>query len=224
MVVSIHQPNYIPYPGVIYKALRSDVFVLLDDAQYSTSGMHNWNRIKTSNGITNLKIPVEQHLGDKIKDVVVKDSLKWRQKHLKTIEMNYKKADNFRNIFREFSELLESEEQKLAGINEAILRWILKGFDMKCDIIKSSELGIKTGKEERILDIVSAVGGNVYYSGKGAASYQDEEDFESRGIRLEYSDYQPKEYRQLWGGTFIPDLSILDYIINEGFNKNIFKK
>ena len=32
--VSIHQPCYLPYLGIIYKIWRSDIFVYLDDVQY----------------------------------------------------------------------------------------------------------------------------------------------------------------------------------------------
>ena len=88
MVISIHQPDYIPYLGYFYKMSQSDKFVFLDDAQYSNDNMHNWNKIKTPQGELRLKIPVENHLGDAINKVRTKDELGWREKHLKTIEMS----------------------------------------------------------------------------------------------------------------------------------------
>ena len=50
MVVSIHQPDYIPWLGFFYKMSQSDVFVYLDDAQYSNEAAHNFNVVKTANG------------------------------------------------------------------------------------------------------------------------------------------------------------------------------
>ena len=109
MIVSIHQPDYISYLGYFYKVSQSDAFVFLDDAQFSNDNMHHWNRIKTPQGECRLKIPVEQHLGDLINQVRTKDELKWKEKHLKTIEMNYKKAPFFEELFPQFKELLTKD-------------------------------------------------------------------------------------------------------------------
>jgi hypothetical protein len=35
MIVSIHQPNYFPWVGYFYKRMKSDIFVFLDDVQFS---------------------------------------------------------------------------------------------------------------------------------------------------------------------------------------------
>ena len=43
MIVAIHQPDYLPYLGYFYKMSRADVFVYLDDAQYSKGDRHQWN-------------------------------------------------------------------------------------------------------------------------------------------------------------------------------------
>ena len=83
-VVAIHQPDYIPWLGLYYKMAHCDVFIYLDDAQYSNQGDHNVNLIKTPQGSCRLKVPVEQHLGDLICNVRTKDELKWKEKHLKT--------------------------------------------------------------------------------------------------------------------------------------------
>ena len=65
-IVAIHQPDYIPWLGLYYKMAHCDVFVYLDDAQYSNQADHNVNLIKTPQGPCRLKVPVEQHLGDLI--------------------------------------------------------------------------------------------------------------------------------------------------------------
>lgn len=50
MILTSHQPNFLPYMGVIYKAYKSDAIVLSDDVCYSKKGMHNWNVIRAKNG------------------------------------------------------------------------------------------------------------------------------------------------------------------------------
>lgn len=219
MKISIHQPDYISYLGYFYKISKSDIFVFLDDAQFSNDNMHHWNRIKTPQGECRLKIPVEQHLGDPINKVRTKDELKWKQKHLKTLEMNYTKAKFFEKIYPEFKELLLRDYPSLAEMNIAINTWIIKGFGFDVKLLRASDMCIESSKEERVIDICNALGGTTYISGHGAKAYQVEEHFESKGIKLVYTDYQPIKYEQLWDKVgFLPYMSVLDYIFNYGFD------
>lgn len=39
MILTSHQPNFLPYMGVFYKAYRSDILVLSDDVQFSKKGI-----------------------------------------------------------------------------------------------------------------------------------------------------------------------------------------
>lgn len=219
MIVSIHQPDYISYLGYFYKVSKSDAFVFLDDAQFSNDNMHHWNRIKTPQGECRLKIPVEQHLGDLINEVRTKDELNWKDKHLKTIEMNYKKAPFFEEIFPQFSALLKKDYSNLSELNIAINTWIINGFGFTAKLYKSSDMEINTVREERVIDIVKALDGDTYISGHGAKAYQVDEHFTEKGIRLVYTDYQPIEYRQQWKKVgFLPYMSTLDYLFNCGFD------
>ena len=219
MIVSIHQPDYIPYLGFFYKMSLSDVFVFLDDAQFSNDNMHHWNRVKTPQGECRLKIPVEQHLGDPIDRVRTRDELGWKEKHLKTLEMNYKKAPFFDAIYPEFSRLLTQDYPSIAELNIAIDTMIARGFGFGAKIYRSSDLGLTTVREERVIDIVRRFDGDVYISGHGAKAYQVDEHFTERGVRLVYTDYKPIEYRQLWPKAgFLPYMSTLDYLFNCGFD------
>ena len=78
-------------------------------------------------------------------------------------------------------------------------------------------MNIKTLKEERVIDICVLLGADEYISGNGARAYEVESHFIDRGVKLHYTDYQPIHYKQCWG-DFIPNLSILDYIFNCGFD------
>ncbi len=219
MIVSIHQPDYISYLGYFYKMSKADKFVFLDDCQFSNDNMHHWNRVKTPQGECRLKIPVQNHLGDLICNVRTKDELGWKQKHLKTIEMNYLKAPYFSEIFPKFKELVMADYNTIADMNIAINTWIAKEFGFKTEFYRSSEMKIDTVREERVIDICVALGGDTYISGHGASVYQIDEHFEDRGVKLVYTDYKPIEYRQQWKKVgFLPYMSVIDYIFNCGFD------
>lgn len=224
-VVAIHQPDYIPWLGFYYKMAHCDTFIYLDDAQYSNEADHNVNSIKTPQGEFRLKVPVEQHLGDLIRDVRTRDELRWKEKHLKTIRMNYGKARYFADVFPGFSEVIERHSGSIADLNIAINRFICDGFGITPDILRSSGMNCDTVREQRVIDLTLAAGGDEYLSGNGARAYQTEEHFTRQGVKLTYLKYKPIEYPQVWPKVgFLPCMSVLDYIFNCGFDWEYVEK
>ena len=189
MNVGIHQPDYIPWLGLFYKMYLSDVFVHLDDAQYSNEADHNVNSIKTPQGAFRLKFPVEQHMGDLINVVRPKYELKWNEKHLKTLEMNYTKAPFFKEAFPELKEIYMTQFPNVAELNITLNEFIAGKFGIKPKFVRSSEFGFETKREEKVIDLTVAVGGSRYISGNGARVYQTESHFTDRGVELTYLDY-----------------------------------
>jgi len=58
MIVSVHQPQYMPWLGYFDKIDRSDLFVFLDTVQYKKNEFQNRNRIKNDKGWQWLTVPV----------------------------------------------------------------------------------------------------------------------------------------------------------------------
>ena len=67
--VSIHQPQYIPWPAYFDKIFQSNVFVFLDDVQFQKNGLQNRNQIKTPQGKTWLTLPINHSFGQLINEV-----------------------------------------------------------------------------------------------------------------------------------------------------------
>lgn len=217
MNVSIHQPDYIPWLGLFYKMYLSDVFIHLDDAQYSNQAAHNFNVIKTVNGELRLKFPVKVKFGDLINKVRPKYELKWNEKHLKTIEMSYSKAPFFKETFPSIKEIYMTQFNTVAEFNITLNEFIAAQFGIKPQFVLSSDLAIETKREEKVIDLILAVGGTRYISGNGARAYQTEEHFTDRGVELWYLNYKPIEYPQI-KGEFLSCMSVLDYIFNCGYD------
>lgn len=216
-IIACHQPNYLPWLGYFYKIYQSDIFVFADNLQYSNEGMQNYCYIKTSQGPFRLKIPVYQSLGDKINEVRTKDELGWKKKHIKAIELNYRKAKKFSEFFDDYVKLIEKEYPSLIMMNITIIKFIAEKLGITRRYINTSELDLNGKKEERVLQICKALDTTIYYSGSGAIVYQTEEHFKSIGIELRYSNFTPFKYPQLWEG-FQSDVSILDFLMNCGYD------
>jgi hypothetical protein len=214
--VSIHQPNYIPWLGYFYKIYQTNYFVFLDDVQFSNEGMHNYHYIKTLNGPQRIRIPVFQTMGDKINEVRIKNELNWREKHLNLLRQNYKDACHFDEIYSDFSSLINESNEFLYSLNISIIKFLCRKLGIKTEFIKSSDLNISTQRETKIIEICTALQCDTYYSGTGARSYQKEEHFLNKDIRLKYSEYQVLRYIQQYSG-FQSNVTILDFLMNCGY-------
>lgn len=214
--IAIHQPNYIPWLGYFFKIHQADCFVFLDDAQYSTSGMHNYHYLKTRTGPQRIKIPVQQSLGDKINEVRLKNDLDWEKKHLQLLKDNYQQADHFEEVYADFEALLREDYKHLSELNVSIIKFLCEKLGIQSEFLNSSELDIHSVREERIIDICMALEGEIYYSGTGARAYQNEENFLRKGILVKYSEYKVFEYRQQFS-DFQANVTVLDFLMNHGY-------
>lgn len=217
MIVAIHQPNYIPWLGYFYKIFKSDIFVFHDDVQYSKKGAHNYHYIKTNHGIHRLKIPVQQHFGILINEVTSRDALNWKKDHLKLIHDNYSKACFFEEIYSDFESLLTPSYKNLSHMNIEIIKFFCKKLGIERKFITASELNLSFSKEEKVIQIVNSLGGSIYYSGVGAMSYQDPQNFNKMNIELVYSNFEPFIYPQ-FNGEYHANVSIIDYFMHCGYD------
>ncbi|MCD8381038.1 MAG: WbqC family protein [Lachnospiraceae bacterium] len=215
MMVTIHQPCYIPYMGVFHKIWKADAFVYLDDAQYSNGYVFDWNRIKTPQGECRLKVPLEKKFGQSLMEVKPKDFLGWQLKHLKTIEMNYKKAPYFDTFFPAFEMAIVPGFTNLAELNISVMSMLMEWFDIKKPIYFSHVWNLESRSEARVIEITHLVSADAYLSGTGGRNYQDETHFTEAGIKLQYQQWEPMPYHQQWG-EFRPYMSVIDFAMNEG--------
>ena len=216
MIVAIHQPNYLPWLGFFYKMANCDVFVFLDDALHSKSSFTNRNKIKTRDGIKLLSVPLSTK-EVRINELLICNDQKWQSKHWNIIENSYRQAPYWEEYSAHFKDILAKKSWTyLSELNIALIWQIKVILGIKTEIVTSSTLNIGGHRgSERNLAICKYLKADIYLSGEGARSYNDEQAFEREGIKLVYTGFQHPVYRQLWG-DFIPNLSIIDLLFNEG--------
>lgn len=217
-IVAIHQPNYLPWLGYFNKMARSNIFVLLDNVQYTKNGFINRNQIKTPQGASWLTVGVltKDRYGQLINEVKINNSLPWNSTHEKSIAQNYSQAPYFRNYISFLEDIYHRKWGRLADLNETLIKVMCEILAIRnVKFIRASELKVSGQSTELLVNICKAVGADTYLSGPSGSKYMDEELFKKDGISLRYSDFKHPTYRQLWG-DFIPDMSIIDLLFNEG--------
>lgn len=219
MLISIHQPNFIPYLGYFEKVALSDKFVLLDNVQYCKGDWHNRNQIKTSDGKCSIVLPTSVHLGDKINEVKISNEYNSRALWNK-IQLNYNRSEYFDLYKSKIKSILESNYDDLVNINIEFIKFVLNVLEIDTELITSSSLNIDTDKYKStklILEICNKLGAESYLSGACGANYLNLSEVDEQGVELIFQKYKHPIYKQLFmKNGFIPYLSILDLLFNEG--------
>lgn len=224
--IAILQSNYIPWKGYFDLINMVDEFVLYDDMQYTRRDWRNRNKIKTSQGLKWLTIPVDVKgkYFQTINETKVSDK-DWAKNHWQQIKQNYSKAKYFKDYKDVFENLyLNCQEEYLSHINYKFITTINEILEIKTKIRCSSEFELINGQTEKLLCICKDCNADVYLSGPAAKDYFDEDLAKRENIQVEWMDYSGyKEYDQLFP-PFEHGVSILDLIFNEGLNAPKFMK
>lgn len=139
MIVSIHQPNYLPYLGFIDKMKKSDVFIICDDAQFNKEDFQHRNRIRIFQGWKWLTVPVEKRRFP-INEIKINNETKWKdmcwnEVHLKEIEENYRDAQYFSSYENEIRKIYTNKYDLLINLNMDLIYFLKKAFDISADIV-----------------------------------------------------------------------------------------
>ena len=218
MIITIHQPEHMPYWGFLDKINKSDKFVILDDVQFKKNNYQNRNRILTQGKIKWLSIPVKikGRFGVLINECEA--SSDWKDNYKNQLFGAYSKHPFFQENIVWIEEMLAINSERLVDYNNFIIRHLLNKLEVKTDIIFSSGLNIKTSSSDRLLDICQVLNGDSYLAGKGAIDYLDKSIFEDK-IELISHNFEHPVYPQKYSSEFERNLSILDMLMNIGFEK-----
>jgi hypothetical protein len=217
MIVSVHQPQYLPWLGYFDKICKSDTFVFLDNVQYKEREFQNRNKIRTKDGWIWMTVPVisKGQGRQNISEVRIDNEIDWQRKHLGSIRSNYAQADFFDKYYQLIEGILAKKHDYLKDLNIEITRSILEELSIDTAISFESDLKITTISSARIVEICKKLSADTYLSGSGGRDYIDEQLFEEAGVKLVYQEYKHPEYKQCYD-PFEPYMSIVDLLFNHG--------
>ncbi len=223
--VAILQSNYIPWKGYFDIINSVDEFILYDDAQYTKGDWRNRNKIKTTNGLRWLTIPVHGKglFYQKTCECQVAGNT-WIDTHWKTIAQSYARAPFFETHAPFFRGLYEQcrNVNLLSTINHLFLKEICSLIKIDTLLTWSMDYEVYGERSERLRNICLQANADEYLSGPAAKNYLNEKLFNDKNIQVCWMDYGGYlEYNQLFSPPFVHELSIIDLIFNVGANKAI---
>lgn len=216
MIVSVHQPQYIPWLGYFDKIDKSDIFVFLDNVQFKKNEWQNRNKIKTAQGWQWLTLPVIHKFPQLINEVEINNTASWNRKHLNSLATNYSRAPFYDEYIDFFKSIFSQTWNLLADINIHVIEYLAERLGLSGKkIVRSSQLKLREENTERLIDICRQLECDVYLSGRDGAKYLDMKKFAAENIEITFQDYEHPAYSQLYAG-FEPYLSIIDLMFNCG--------
>ena len=138
-VVTVHQPNYLPYLGFFDKMNKADIFVLYDDAQFTKEQYIHRNKIRIFHGWKWLTVPVEKKripINEiKINNEVKIKYMKWQEAHFRDLKDNYKNSIYFSKYESELEATYEYQYKRLVDLNLTLINFLREAFKIKTKFI-----------------------------------------------------------------------------------------
>ena len=187
------EPHYLPLLEFFCAVIDQEAILLDAHAHFQKQSLRTRTTILTAAGPLDLRVPVIHPAGLPIGrvplcQVRIDYSSRWPMRHWRTIVSAYRKAPYFEHYAEDFHDLLLAEKESVFTLNMEILRLCLRFLNLKTPI--------------RTTD-----------------SYQDRyEALDLRNVLNAKEDHSKRDffrsspYQQVFGGTFLPNLSVLDVI------------
>jgi len=226
MNVAMMQPAFMPWQGFFELIYKSDVFILLDDFQFSVQSYHQRNRLFVNKGQVDwYSVPVQKSVSFKLplNQTKINETTPWRMKMWKRIQQNYSKAYFYHEIAPLIEKWILTTAESLAAQNIAFIKLVCNLLDFHREFRLSSQYPSETQRSQRVIELLRRCEVHRYYCAKSSFGYMLEDGiFPVHDIEVLFQEFQIKDYGQV-GATdsFVPYLSVLDALLNVGPEKTL---
>ena len=217
MILTAHQPVYLPWLGLFHKIALAETFVYFDQVQYLPKDWMNRNKIRTKSGSIWLTVPVlrKGYRDLKTSEIEINNSIDWQKKHFRSISLNYKKSPYFENYIPFFEDVYSRKWKFLGELNEYMLKWFLDELGIKVNFLNANDFKFQGEKSSLILNMCKELNASTYIFGMLGKDYADVQEFEKNNIGLIFQNYNHPKYSQLYR-DFISHMSVIDLLFNHG--------
>lgn len=205
MILTAHQPMYLPWMGLFDKIAKSDVFVSFNMVQFQRDRFINRNLIKTKNGTMLLTIPIKGNKHGTLYDTQIDNNQNWRKKHWRSICQSYSKSRYFSLYAPPLENIYKREWKYIAELNEHLIRWFMGCLDIKTKFLFASDYKFKGKKSDLVLDMCKQLKADTFIFGGHGKNYANVRAFNDAGIKAIFQETH----------TF-SNLSIIDLLFNQG--------
>ncbi|MEK9570695.1 MAG: WbqC family protein [Paracoccaceae bacterium] len=189
MKVAIMQPTFFPWVGYFSLIKAVDLFVFLDDVEYSHQSWQTRNHFCILGQSQWLSIPVSSSTKTIIKDVKIHNPKRFLNKMHRTLQQSYAKAGNSSLLPLFFDYIENINVEMLGDFNIEVIKFFTKYLDINTQFLKSSMLEIEGAKNDKVNSILHAVSASRYICAPGSRDYMIEFGLDKFCCPVEFYDY-----------------------------------
>jgi hypothetical protein len=223
VIVTVHQPHFMPWLGYLHRMAKADLFVILDHVQFERRNYQNRTMIRVNGEPRWLTVPVVQRSQkERIDEKEIDNGLQgtprwWSTCHYQTLRHAYRDAPYMGEYAAELRRIFETSWGRLVELDDAVLGFLREAFGIRTKLVRSSELNVQGAKSELILNLCREVGADELLVGLGGSrNYLDKAAFAQHGVGLVYQEFEHPVYLQCGPGPFSKGLSAIDLLLNCG--------
>ena len=217
MILSAHQPAYLPWLGLFHKIALADTFVFMDDVKYSKSDASNRNHIRhPAQGRQYLTVPLRTGGSDNhnFADLMMDDQQDWQRRHYAVISAVYGRSPHFK-AYADLGDFYHTKYARLCDLTHDMLLYFLRRLGIGTVVRRASSHALTSTKSQYLIDLCAREACDFYVFGALGRAYADLDAFRAAGLRTHFQDYQHPTYPQA-EGPFVSHLSIIDLLFNCG--------
>ena len=217
LMVSVHQPNFMPWLKLLDKILASDVYVAYDTAQFTKTEYHARKKVMTPSKPVWMTVPVLS-TGDyqPIQDVQIDNKQPFRRQHLHRLRKAYDSTPYFDEVYGLVDQVYAGGHEQLVDLNLDLIEALRAYLDAPVRIVRASTLPHEGDRTERLLQLVRAVGGSEHLTSTyGGGQDVVWERFDQAGIGIVEQLFEHPEYDQV-GPDFVRNLAAIDMLFTHG--------
>jgi hypothetical protein len=217
-----------PWLGFFNKISKADIYVVLDHVENNPRDAAFWcRRVKMliHGNAKWISMPLKRPESKEIIGIPINrmeintDIAKDLRNAFISIENSYKRYPYFEEVSPLIQSYFDSEDPSLLNRNMEFNTSIFNRLNINSKVIFSSSLKCEKKSTELLIEIVKKLNGTQYLSGDGADGYQQGDLYKRNDIQLIFNKFQHPVYPQKNSGEFVPGLSIIDCLMNNGFEQ-----
>ena len=190
---AVHQPNLFPRLSTLAKLRAADVWVALDDVQFARRDYQHRARLgprsePSAQQWMSLSVALPSGRTTEIRDVRILDSETSRRRVARMTRQAHGRGLHWEpvgNVVDQVVHLIEQTD-RLVEIAIASTQSLLELVGWTGEIVRSSDLVVRTERSSRLADLTLAVGADAYICGSGGGRYLEEDVFADLGLGVQY--------------------------------------
>jgi hypothetical protein len=219
--VAMMQPTFLPWQGYFALVAAADVFVFLDDFQFTYRSFQHRNRaFSPQNDVRWLTVPVDRHHANSRATITTARPLRddpLYRKLLPSLKHTYGKHPFFRDIFPNLEAWFDHEWSSLAELNMGFIEQCACWLGFSPRFVRSSSLEQHGKRSLRIASLLETTHARTYLSARGSFAYMQADGvFPLERVDTRFLAFEPQAYTQKQSSSFVPYLSILDALFQVG--------